>query len=100
MHKSIIIAGLILAAALIAGCGGETAPESAPLTSAKPKATSAPTKPTSTTLTERQAHWQDVVQSMGCPELAELEQKRMVVQFNDQAESLAAIHDRQAELHC
>jgi hypothetical protein len=40
MHK--IIAGLILAAALVAGCGEETLPESAPLTSAEPKATSAP----------------------------------------------------------
>jgi hypothetical protein len=37
---------------------------------------------------------------MTCPELADLEAKRMAVQFNDQAESLIAIHDRQAELHC
>jgi PBP1b-binding outer membrane lipoprotein LpoB len=101
MHK--IIAGLILAAALVAGCGGETATESAPLTSAKPKATSVPTtttKPTATTVSERLAHWQDVVKSMKCPELNDLEQKRLAIQFNDQAESLVAIHDRQAKLHC
>lgn len=103
MHK--IIAGLILAAALVAGCGGESAPESAPLTSARPKTTSAPTtaattKPTATTVSERLAHWQDVVQSMQCPELNDLEQKRLAIQFNDQAESLVAIHDRQAKLHC
>jgi hypothetical protein len=37
---------------------------------------------------------------MKCPELADLEQKRLAVQFNDQTESLIAIHDRQAALHC
>jgi hypothetical protein len=44
MHK--IIAGLILTVALVAGCGGESAPESAPLTSAKPKpeSTAAPSE--------------------------------------------------------
>jgi hypothetical protein len=37
---------------------------------------------------------------MKYPELADLEQKRMAVAFADQAESLVAVHDRQAELHC
>jgi hypothetical protein len=101
MHK--LIAGLLLTAALVAGCG-ESAPESAPLTPAKPKETRAPTTvPTSepaTTVSERLAHWQDVVKSMQCPELNDLESKRLAVQFNDQAESLIAIHDRQAKLHC
>jgi hypothetical protein len=37
---------------------------------------------------------------MRCAELADLEQKRLAVQFNDQAESLIAIHERQAKLNC
>jgi hypothetical protein len=37
---------------------------------------------------------------MQCPELNDLEQKRLAIQFNDQAESLVAIHDRQAKLQC
>jgi hypothetical protein len=37
---------------------------------------------------------------MTCEELAHLEKLRLAVDFNDQAESLEAIHDRQAKLHC
>ncbi len=37
---------------------------------------------------------------MNCDELATIEKQRMAIQFNDQAESLIAIHDRQAKLHC
>jgi len=46
----------------------------------------------------RLAHWRAVVKSMTCRELADLEV--VTVDFNDQAESLVAIHDRQAKLHC
>jgi hypothetical protein len=104
MPKSLTatIAAAILALALT-GCGGTAEPESeSPATTAAPAATSAP-KPTAaptTVLSERAAHWRDVVKSMTCPELADLERKRLAIQFNDQAESLVAIHDRQAELHC
>jgi hypothetical protein len=91
-----IIAAVVLAAAT-AGCGGSSYDTESPAT---PAATTAPAKPTATTVTERLAHWQDVVKSMDCPELADLEQKRLAIQFADQAESLVAIHDRQAELHC
>jgi hypothetical protein len=58
------------------------------------------TRATTTTLSERQQHWNEVVETMRCPELADLEQKRLAVQFADQPESLVAIHDRQTELHC
>jgi uncharacterized lipoprotein YmbA len=107
MRKLIPIA--LVSAALLAGCGASddntapqaaptatTAPAPAPTTTAKP----ATTKATPTTVSERLAHWQEVVQSMQCPELNDLEQKRLAVQFNDQAESLIAIYDRQAKLHC
>jgi len=97
------IPALLLLAALLAGCGGtsdDTAPEENP--TATKTATSAPTtaKATATTVSERLAHWQEVVKSMQCPELNDLEQKRLAIQFNDQAESLVAIHDRQAKLQC
>jgi hypothetical protein len=97
------IPALLLLAALLAGCGGtsdDNAPETNP--AATTAATSAPTtaKPTATTVSERLAHWQEAVKSMQCPELNDLEQKRLAIQFNDQAESLVAIHDRQAKLHC
>jgi hypothetical protein len=102
-----IIAAVVLVAAVAGGCGGTTdgtgvAPEPAATTATTTAATSAP-KPTAaptTEVSERLAHWQDVVKTMGCPELADLEQKRLAIQFADQAESLQAIHDRQAKLHC
>jgi hypothetical protein len=46
------------------------------------------------------AHWRAVVKPMTCKELAHLEKLRLAIAFNDQAESLVAIHDRQAKLHC
>jgi hypothetical protein len=86
---------LPLAVALVlAACGGSNG--ESPTTSPPTEGTVAPT----TAVSERLAHWQDVVKSMECPELADLEQKRIAIQFNDQAESLVAIHDRQSELHC
>jgi hypothetical protein len=101
------IATLVVLAALLAGCGGNGSdtPEAQPaatttVTSAPTTAAPTSTKATATTVSERLAHWQDVVKSMNCPELATLETKRLAVQFNDQAESLIAIHDRQDELHC
>ena len=36
-------------------------------------------KPTTTEVSERLAHWQDVVKSMQCPELVGLEQKRLAI---------------------
>jgi uncharacterized lipoprotein YmbA len=94
---------LVIAALALAACAPtDESPQATPETTAAPT-TAAPTtraRPTSTTLSERQRHWQEVVKTMGCEELAELEQKRLAVQFNDQAESLAAIHDRQAKLDC
>jgi hypothetical protein len=86
----------------LAACGGASTNESpASTTAAAPPATAGPTtRAPVTTISERLAHWRDVVQTMKCPELADLEQKRLAVQFNDQTESLIAIHDRQAALHC
>ena len=99
------IGALLTAAVLLAGCGGtsdNTAPQANPATTAATTTTSASatTKQTTTSVSERLAHWQEVVKSMKYPELADLEQKRMAVAFADQAESLVAVHDRQAELHC
>jgi hypothetical protein len=37
---------------------------------------------------------------MDCPEVTDLELKRLAGDFEDQAESLIAIHDRQGELNC
>src|SRR6266536_683667 len=42
----------------------------------------------------------EVAEPIGCAELATLAQRRLAVHFNDQAESLVAMHDRQAKLHC
>jgi hypothetical protein len=98
MKKLLVIATLALAACAPTEEAPQTASETvAPTTQAAP--TTRP-RPTSTTLTERQAHWNEVVRTMGCAELADLEQKRLAVDFNDQTESLVAIHDRQAKLSC
>jgi hypothetical protein len=37
---------------------------------------------------------------MDCPEVTDLELKRLAGDFEDRAESLTAIHDRQGELNC
>jgi len=102
--KRIIAA--VLAAVLAAGCGtsdtgSSSAEQTAPPVKATATTTPATTKPTPTTeANERLQHWREVVQGMSCAELADLETKRLAVQFNDQLESLVAIHDRQAKLHC
>ena len=53
---------------------------------------------TGTVVSERMAHWRAVVKSMTCEQLAHVEKLRLEIDFNDQAESLVAIHDRQAKL--
>ena len=101
-----VMIGVVLAGVLAASCGtaeeptrAESKATSAPTTTQVPATTRAP-KPTQTTVSERLQHWRDVVKPMRCPELADLEAKRMEIAFNDQTESLIAIHERQAELHC
>ena len=101
MRRLLIVGVLVLAAA----CASteDTSSGAAPETTAAPSTQAAPAttaRPTPTTLSERQQHWNDVVKTMRCPELADLEKKRIAVQFNDQTESLVAIHDRQAKLDC
>jgi predicted outer membrane protein len=95
MRRTITVLA-IGAVLLVAGCSAQETPDQP----TAPTATTVTGHPTATTVSERLAHWQDVVQSMQCPELADLEQARLAVQFNDQTESLIAIHDRQAKLHC
>jgi hypothetical protein len=51
-------------------------------------------------MSERLAHWREVVSTMDCPEVTDLELKRLAGDFEDRAESLIAIHDRQGELNC
>ena len=85
-RELIAVAVSAAAAVLIAACGSSSQP-------AQPASPAASTS-------ERLQHWRSVVASMMCPALHSLEQKRMAVQFNDQADSLTAIHDRQAKLHC
>ena len=92
----------------LAACEGASTNEPpASTTTAAPAATAAPTTRApattigpATTISERLAHWREVVAPMRCAELADLEQKRLAVQFNDQAESLIATHERQAKLNC
>jgi hypothetical protein len=71
MYK--IITGLILAAALVAGCAEETVPESAPLTSAaKPKATRAPApKPTEPSRPGDPAVYARIAKMTDCDKLQE-----------------------------
>jgi hypothetical protein len=100
---------LILAATLtLAACGGGAGTEPA----ASPEATVTEQQPgtestatveesgTDTVVSERMAHWRAVVKPMTSEELAHLEKLRLAIDFNDQAESRVAIHDRQAKLHC
>jgi hypothetical protein len=51
-------------------------------------------------VSERLAHWREVVKAMNCPEVTDLELRRLAGNFSDRAESLIAIHDRQGELNC
>ena len=89
-------------AVFLTGCGGGHTPQSAPGTTST-QAAPAPrtTQPArTTTVSERLAHWREVVKTMNCPEVTDLELKRLAGHFNDRAESLIAIHDRQGELNC
>jgi hypothetical protein len=95
------IATLIVATALVVGCSDPTPSEGDPATmTATPKSTIAAAAKPRTTVSERLAHWQEVVRSMTCPELAQLERRSLALRSDDQADSLIAIHNRRAELHC
>jgi hypothetical protein len=95
-------------AVFLTGCGDGDTSESAPGTTRSTHAAPAPTKAptttgparTTTTVSERLAHWREVVKAMNCPEVTDLELKRLAGNFEDRAESLIAIHDRQGELNC
>jgi hypothetical protein len=98
----------LAAAVVLTGCGdgdpSESAPGATTSTQAAPAATKAPTttRPgrTTTTVSDRLAYWREVVKAMNCAEVTDLELKRLAGNFNDRAESLIAIHDRQGELNC
>jgi hypothetical protein len=93
---------LILAVTLtLAACGGGGA-ETQPAAEQQPgtEAGTVEGSGTGTVVSERMAHWRAVVKSMTCEELAHLEELRLATDFNDQAESLTAIHDRQVKLDC
>ena len=94
-------------AAVLTGCGDGKTSGGASGTTTSTHAASAPTRaptPTrpapTTTVGERLAHWREVVRTMDCPEVTDLELKRLAGDFEDRAESLTAIHDRQGELNC
>jgi hypothetical protein len=96
-------------AVVLTGCGDGDTSERAPATTTSTQAAPAPTKAptttqpartTTTTVCERLAHWREVVKAMNCAEVTDLELKRLAGDFNDRAESLIAIHDRQGELNC
>jgi hypothetical protein len=94
----------LAAAVVLTGCGDGDTSESAPGATTSTQTAPAPTttRPTRTTTTvsERLAHWREVVKAMNCAEVTDLELKRLAGSFNDRAESLIAIHDRQGELNC
>jgi hypothetical protein len=98
---------VLAVAVFLTGCGDGDTSESAPGTAMSTQAAPAPTKaptatgPARTTIvSERLAYWREVVKAMNCPEVTDLELKRLAGHFNDRAESLIAIHDRQGELNC
>jgi hypothetical protein len=98
---------VLAAAVVLTGCGDGDMSESAPGTVTSTQAAPAPTttqpaRTTTATATarERLAHWRKVVKTMNCPEVTDLELKRLAGNFSDRAESLIAIHDRQGELNC
>jgi hypothetical protein len=101
-----MLAALAVAIVLTA-CGDGDTSESAPATTTSTQAAPAPTKVPTTTgparttiVSERLAYWRGVVKAMNCPEVTDLELKRLAGHFSDRAESLVAIHDRQGELNC
>ena len=101
MTRNLMLVALAVAV-FLTGCGGGHRSESAPGTTST-QAAPAPrtTQPArTTTVSERLAHWRAVVKTMNCPEVTDLELKRLAGDFNDRAESLIAIHDRQGELNC
>jgi hypothetical protein len=95
-------------AVVLTGCGDGARSEGASGATTSPPAASAPsrapttTQParTTTTVSERLAYWREVVKAMNCPEVTDLELKRLAGHVADRAESLIAIHDRQGELNC
>jgi hypothetical protein len=99
---------VLAVAVFLTGCGdGETSESAAGATTstqAAPAPTKAPTTTqpvrTTTIVSERLAHWREVVKAMNCPEVTDLELRRLAGTFSDRAESLIAIHDRQGELNC
>jgi hypothetical protein len=98
---------VLAVAVFLTGCGDGDTSKSAPGTTMSTKAAPAPTKAPTTTgparttiVSERLAYWRAVVKAMNCPEVTDLELKRLAGHFNDRAESLIAIHDRQGELNC
>jgi hypothetical protein len=107
MTRNRMLAALAVAVVLT-GCGDGDTSESTPGTTTSTQAATAPTKaPTTTrparritTVSERLAHWREVVKAMNCPEVTDLELQRLAGDFNDRAESLIAIHERQGELNC
>jgi hypothetical protein len=106
MIRNWMLAALAVAV-FLTGCGDGDMSESAPGITTSTQAAPAPTKaPTTTqpapttTMSERLAHWREVVKAMNCPEVTDLELKRLAGDFEDRTESLIAIHDRQGELNC
>ena len=101
MIRNWMFAALVLAVVLT-GCGDRDASGGASGTTTLTRAAPAPTttQPVPTTVSERLAHWREVVRTMNCPEVTDLELKRLAGDFKDRAESLVAIHDRQGELNC
>jgi hypothetical protein len=113
MRRNWMLAPLAVAvlavAVFLTGCGDGDTSESAAGATTSPQAAPAPTRAPTTTqparttttiVSERLAHWRKVVKAMNCPEVTDLELKRLAGNFSDRAESLIAIHDRQGELNC
>jgi hypothetical protein len=116
MRRNWMLAALAVAvlavAVFLTGCGDGDTSESAPGTTTSTQVAPAPTRAPTTTqpartttttttiVSERLAHWREVVKAMNCPEVTDLELRRLAGNFSDRAESLIAIHDRQGELNC
>ena len=106
MGRNGMLAALVVFVVLT-GCGGgersggaSGATTSPPAASASSRAPSTTQPARTTTVSERLAYWREVVKAMNCPEVTDLELKRLAGHFADRAESLIAIHDRQGELNC
>ena len=107
MGRNWVLVALAVAVVL-SGCRDGERSGGAPGTTTSTQAAPAPTKAPTTTppartttiVSERLAYWREVVKAMNCPEVTDLELKRLAGDFSDRAESLIAIHDRQGELSC